>query len=88
MSFKIGEVRIKPRAQSTIETTMTIISVCAATWFTIFSLRAQTYCAIKVEPDTAKPAPSAIIKNVIGKLTDTAATAVPPRRPTQNASVN
>jgi hypothetical protein len=35
-----------------------------------------------------KPAPSAITRNETGKLTDTAATAAAPKRPTQNASVN
>src|SRR3954467_12141981 len=35
-----------------------------------------------------KPIPTAIITKMTGKLTDTAATALPPSRPTQNASVS
>jgi len=43
---------------------------------------------MSVEPATAKPAPRAIMRNVIGKLTETAATAAPQSLPTQKASVN
>ncbi len=46
------------------------------------------YWADSVAPAMARPAPSAITRKVTGKLTDTAATAAAPRRPTQNASVN
>ena len=42
----------------------------------------------KAAPAIASPAPSAITRNPTGKLTDTAATATAPSRPTQNASVN
>jgi hypothetical protein len=52
------------------------------------SLRAPTYWAIRVDPAIDRPPPMANIRNIAGKLTDTAATAAPPRRPTQNASIN
>ncbi len=61
--------------------------VWAATWSTMAWLRAPAYCAVSVAPATARPPPSAIIRKVTGKLTDTAATAAAPRRPTQKASV-
>ena len=50
--------------------------------------RAPKYCAISVEPAIARPAPSPMVRNMTGVDTDTAATAAPPSRPTQNASIS
>ena len=70
------------------EVTATIIMVWAATWLTMSWRPAPIYCAVSVAPAIASPAPSAITRNVTGKLTETAATAAAPSRPTQNASVS
>lgn len=71
-----------------IDNTVIINRVCAATWLTILKFFAQTYCAINVVHATANQAQSEIMKKVIGKLTDTEATASHPNLQTQNASVN
>lgn len=70
------------------DTTTTIIKVWAATWLTIFSFFAPAYWAINVDHAIAKPLQSEIIKKVIGKLTETDATASHPSLHTQNASVS
>ena len=62
-------------------------SVWPATCATILSLRAPTYCAMSVEPASDRPEPMAKVRNRTGKLIDTAATAAPPSRPTQKASM-
>ncbi|GEM_PF-3235940 len=49
---------------------------------------APTYWAAMVAPAIARPEPSAITRKVTGKLTEIAATADAPRRPTQKASVS
>lgn len=41
-----------------------------------------------IDPATANPDPNDIMRNVIGELTETAATASGPSFPTQNASIN
>jgi len=64
-----------------------MFKVCPATWATIVSSPAPRYCAVSVEPAIARPMPSAIIRNITGKLMETAATAAPPSRPTQKASM-
>ena len=76
-----------PIAPSTSEASTTIRMVWPATCPTMRSLRAPTYCAIRVEPAIDRPAPTANIRNITGKLSDTAATAAPPSRPTQKASM-
>src|SRR6185437_14793221 len=62
-------------APSTIEARPTISSVWPATWPTMRWLRAPTYWAIRVEPAIDRPPPIAKVRNIAGKLTDTAASA-------------
>jgi hypothetical protein len=69
------------------EVTATMIMVWPATWLTMSCRPAPMYWAVSVAPAIANPGPSAITRNVTGKLTETAATADAPSRPTQNASV-
>ena len=64
-----------------------MLRVWAATWDTIESFPAPRYCAVRVDPAIARPMPNAIIRNMTGKLMETAATAAPPSRPTQKASM-
>jgi hypothetical protein len=66
------------------EIATTMSSVCADTWFTIACSRAPAYCAIRIEPAMDSPPPNDISRNSTGKLTETAATAFAPSRPTQN----
>jgi hypothetical protein len=79
--------RKKPAAHSTSAEAITISRVCPATWPTILWFPAPTNCAIKVEPAIDRPAPRANIRNMTGNDSDTAATAAPPNRPTQKASM-
>ncbi len=80
--------RKKPAVPSTIAVRTTITRVWPATWPTIFWFPAPTYCAIRVEPAIDRPAPTANIRNITGKESETAATAAPPSRPTQKASIS
>ena len=71
-----------------IETIRTISSVCAATWLTISWFFAPKYWAINVDHATANPVPIDINKNIMGKLTETEATASHQSLHTQKASVS
>ena len=78
----------KPHAPSTTDTSTIMSSVCAATWSTMCWFFAPKYCAMSVDPAIARPAPNAMVRNITGVESDTAATAAPPMRPTQKASMS
>ena len=51
-----------------------MIRVCAVTWFIARSSPRPLYCAMSTDPAIASPPPIAIIKKLIGKQSETAAT--------------
>ncbi len=71
-----------------IDITTTNNIVWAAIWFTISCFLAQQYWAINVAHAIANQLQTEIKKKVIGKLTETAATAFSHNLHTQNASIN
>jgi len=70
------------------ETIITISNVWAATWFTFLWFFAQKYWAINVDHAIANQVHMDIIKNIIGKLTETEATASHQSLHTRNASMS
>ena len=62
-------------AHKIIEIIISISRVCAEQWLTISLFFCQLYWAIKILQAIEKPVPKAIIKNITGQLTETAATA-------------
>ena len=87
MNRMIGSLKTYPTDESNSETNSTINSVCAATWFIARSSPRPLYWAISTVPAIGNPPPMAIIRNVSGKQSETAATASALSRPTQNVSV-
>lgn len=88
ISFKIYPAEKYQINQIITEIIVTIKIVWAATLFNIFIFLAQKYWEIRVVHAIENQLQSDNIKKVIGKLTDTAATASFHNLQTQNASVN
>lgn len=88
MSIKIYHAKIYHIIPRNIDIQNTISIVWAATLSTIFIFFAQKYCDMRVVHAIENQLQTDIIKKVIGKLIETAATASFQSLPTQNASVN
>ena len=83
-----GSAVAYPMVARTTATQDTSNSVWAATWSMAEWSPRPLYWAKRTVPAIGSPAPIAIIRKLIGKERDTAATAWALSRPTQNVSVS
>ena len=81
-------VNMYPIVASIVDIIVTVSSVCVAMWFICFWSFLPLCCATRIVPAMLSPIPSDIIRNIMGKLIDTDATAFVPSLPTQNVSVS